>query len=113
MAKDWKERLGTVYSTNSDFEYEYDEFEEEETLAPEEQKLKVTLDNKKRKGKTVTLITGFVGREDDLKDLAKILKTKCGVGGTTKDNEIIIQGKFKDRIIEVLKSLGYNNVSSV
>ncbi len=108
MAKDWKDRLGTVYSTNSDFDYEYDEFEEEKTLVPEEQKLKVTLDSKKRKGKTVTLITGFVGREDDLKDLAKTLKTKCGVGGTAKDNEIIIQGKFRDRVIEILKTLNYN-----
>ena len=107
MAKDWKDRLGTVYSTSSDFDYEYDEFEEEETLVPEEQKLKVSLDSKKRKGKTVTLITGFVGTEDDLKDLAKTLKTKCGVGGTAKDYEILIQGKFKDRVIEILKSLNY------
>lgn len=108
MSKDWKDRLGTVYSTNSDFDYEYDEFEEEETLAPNEQKLKVTLDSKKRKGKTVTLITGFKGTDDDLKSLAKTLKTKCGVGGTAKENEIIIQGKFKDRVIEILKSLNYN-----
>ena len=108
MAKDWKDRLGTVYSTNSDFDYEYDDFEEEQTLAPEEQKLKVTLDSKKRKGKTVTLISGFVGTKDDLKDLAKTLKTKCGVGGTAKDNEIIIQGKFKDRVVEILKSLRYS-----
>lgn len=108
MAKDWKDRLGTVYSTNSDFDYEYDDFEEEETLVPEEQKLKVLLDSKKRKGKTVTLVSGFIGTEEDLKDLAKILKTKCGVGGSAKDNEIIIQGKFKDRVIEILKSLNYN-----
>jgi len=108
MAKDWKDRLGTVYSTNSDFDYEYDDIEEEETLAPKEQKLKVTLDSKKRKGKTVTLVSGFIGTEDDLKDLAKILKTKCGVGGSVKDYEIIIQGKFKDKVIEILKSLDYN-----
>ncbi len=108
MAKDWKDRLGMVYSTNSDFEYEFDEAEDLDTLSPEEQHLKVTIDNKKRKGKTITLITGFVGSEEDLKALAKTLKTKCGVGGSAKNNEIIIQGKFKDRVIEILKSMKYN-----
>lgn len=108
MAKDWKDRLGTVYSTNSDFDYEYNESDEYETLTNEEQKLKVFIDNKKRKGKTVTLITGFIGSQEDLKALAKILKTKCGVGGSAKDNEIIIQGNFKNRIIEILKSMKYS-----
>jgi len=107
MKENWKDRLGTVYSTNSDYNYEYDDFEEE-TLAPDEQNLKITLDHKKRKGKTVTLITGFVGTEVDLKELAKTLKTKCGVGGSAKNNEIIIQGNLKEKIILILKSLKYN-----
>lgn len=107
MAKDWKDRLGTMYSTNPDFEYDYEGDEEQETLAPEKQKLKVLLDSKKRKGKIVTLISGFIGSEDDLKALAKTLKTKCGVGGSAKDGEIIIQGNFKEKIVEILGSLNY------
>lgn len=108
MAENWKDRLGTVYSTKSDYDYEYDDFEEEETLPPNKQNLIVKLDNKKRKGKTVSLISGFIGSQEDLKELSKILKTKCGVGGSAKENEILIQGNFKDRIIEILKSLKYN-----
>ncbi len=107
MAKDWKDRLGTMYSTNPDFEYDYEGDEEQDTLSPEEQKLKVQLDSKKRKGKTVTLISGFIGTEEELKTLAKTLKTKCGVGGSAKDGEIIIQGNFKDKIIDILRKLSY------
>jgi len=98
---------GMVYSTNSSFEFVFEDAFEQETLPPEEQKLKVTLDAKKRKGKIVTLVSGFIGSEDDLKELAKVLKTKCGVGGSAKNNEIIIQGNFKEKVIEILKEAGY------
>jgi translation initiation factor 1 len=104
---DWKKRLGTVYSTNPDFNYETEGEEEEQTLPPEKQNLLISLDRKKRKGKTVSLITGFIGKEEDLKDLATHLKKKCGTGGNGKDGEIIIQGDFRNRIQELLLNQGY------
>lgn len=104
---DWKNRLNIVYSTNPDFSYETTEEETNETLPKNQQKLRVGIEKKGRGGKTVTLVKGFVGTEDDLKSLSKSLKTKCGVGGSTKDGEIIIQGDFKQRIIDLLKTEGY------
>lgn len=104
---DWKDRLNVVYSTNPDFKYETYEEEEVETLPKQQQKLRVALDRKNRGGKTVTLITGFTGSENDLKELGKTLKSKCGVGGSAKDNEIIIQGDFKERIYKMLIEMGY------
>ena len=104
---DWKDRLGVVYSTNNRWNYDKEGEEEAETLEPKHQNLKVMLDKKKRKGKMVTLIAGFVGSEDDLKDLAKTLKTKCGVGGSAKDGEILIQGDFRDKIVGLLQNEGY------
>ena len=104
---DWKDRLNVVYSTNPDYQYENIGEEEAETLPKNQQKLRVIMEKKGRGGKTVTLIRGFVGTEDDLKELSKLLKTKCGVGGSAKDEEIIIQGDFKQRIIDLLKAEGY------
>ena len=85
---DWKDRLNVVYSTNPDFGYEMDNDEEQVTLDKDKQNLRVSIDKKNRGGKVVTLITGFVGTENDLKELGKLLKSKCGVGGSAKDGEI-------------------------
>ncbi len=106
MAKNKRLRDGIVYSTNQDFEYNYQREEEQETLSPEEQNLKVWLD---RKGgnKVVTVIRGFVGTNDDLSGLGKFLKTKCGVGGTVKDGEIQIQGDLRDKVYQLLSSEKY------
>ena len=106
--KNKKNREGVVYSTNQQYEYEYEEDNEQETLDPDQQNLRVQLDKKARGGKQVTLITGFVGTEDDLKDLCKKIKSKCGVGGSAKDGEILIQGDFREKIMEILKKEGYS-----
>lgn len=102
-----KGRINIVYSTNPDYNYEYAQEAGPETLPPEKQNLKVLLDTKQRAGKTVTLIQGFVGSEEDLKELAKLLKNKCGVGGTVKDGQILIQGAFKDKILSILHDHHY------
>ena len=110
---DWKDRLNVVYSTNPDFKYELDDEEEQTTLQPSQQRLRVQLDRKNRGGKVVTLVTGFIGTEDDLKELGKVLKSKCGVGGSSKDGEIIVQGDFKQKVLELLKKEGYTQTKTV
>lgn len=107
MSKKNKNANGVVYSTNDDFEYDFNEEEEQETLDPEDQKLKVLLDKKNRKGKVVTLIDGFVGTEEDAKDLAKMLKQHCGTGGSCKDGEILVQGDVREKVKKKLLDLGY------
>ena len=97
-----------VYSTNPDFVFEQEKTPEPETPAPEKQRLIVTIDRSGRAGKQVTLVKGFKGRADDLSDLGKTLKIKCGVGGTVKDGVITIQGDFRDKVTAMLNQMGYN-----
>ena len=104
---DWKKRLGVVFSTNPDFTYEEECVEEQATIEPSKQNLIVGIDRKGRGGKQVTLVIGFVGTSDDLAELGRTLKVKCGVGGSAKDGEITIQGDFRDRVVALLKDMGY------
>jgi translation initiation factor 1 len=108
MAKKQQKIQNVVYSTNPNFSYEFEQTDDIQTLSPQQQRLYVSLDRKQRAGKEVTLIEGFVGAEEDLKDLGKILKSKCGVGGSVKDNEILIQGNFKQKIFDLLVKEGYS-----
>ncbi len=106
---DWKEQLNIVYSTNPDFKQEpNDDGQEEAALPPSKQKLRILLDRKNRKGKEATIITGFVGSDDELKELARKLKTKCGTGGSARGGEILIQGDMRTKVKELLESDGYN-----
>ena len=104
---DWKKRLGVVFSTNPDFTYEEEAEAEPATIEPQKQNLIVAIDRKGRGGKQVTLISGFIGTSEDLAELGRTLKVKCGVGGSAKDGEITIQGDFRDRVVTLLKEMGY------
>lgn len=104
---DWKDRLSVVYSTNPDYNFQEEDEPEAETIAPAKQLLRIELDKRNRKGKAVTLITGFVGSDDDLKELAKLLKTQCGVGGSSRCGEILLQGDLRNKVLEILKNKGY------
>ncbi len=104
---DWKKRLNIVYSTNPDYYFEEEDTEEVETIDKDKQHLRISLDKRNRKGKSVTLITDFIGTNDDLNALGKLLKTKCGVGGSVKDGEIIIQGDHRQKVLLILQKEGY------
>ena len=104
---DRKKRVGVVYSTNPDYEYSDDSQEEADTLPKNQQKLRLNMERAGRGGKTVTLVKGFVGSDKDINALCKLLKQKCGVGGSVKDGEIIIQGDHRHRLVEILKKEGY------
>ena len=103
---------GFVYSTDPDFKFE-EEQTSGETLLPAQQKLKVRLDTKHRAGKAVTLVEGFVGKEEDLQGLGKKLKSFCGTGGSAKDGEIIIQGDQRDKVMQLLLKTGYKNIKRI
>jgi translation initiation factor 1 len=103
----WKDRLNVVYSTNPDFSYETEPEPEQGTIDKGKQALRVQLDKRNRKGKAVTLVTGFIGTDDDLQALGKLLKVKCGVGGSAKEGEIIVQGDLRTKVLEILQKEGY------
>ena len=108
---DWKDKLAFAYSTNPDYKPESDDDEVEHTrVEPNKQVIRIRLEKKNRGGKTVSIVSGFVGTEEELKNLGKHLKSRCGVGGSVKDQEIIIQGDYRDRITNLLQELGYTNV---
>jgi translation initiation factor 1 len=107
--KSKKKRVGVVYSTKPNYDYDYESKAEEDELPSNQQRLRVMIDRKGRGGKEVTLVTGFVGPEDRLKELGKMLKSKCGVGGSVKGGEIIVQGDHRDRVVELLKKEGFKD----
>lgn len=107
-----KNKTGVVFSTNPDFVYEYEgETAEPDTLAPDQQRLHVRMERSGRGGKTVTVVDNFVGTSADMEALGKTLKGRCGVGGSVKEGQIIIQGDFRPRVIEILKALGYSRTN--
>lgn len=108
MAKIKRQRFeGVVYSTNDDYQYIDSEVTSEEGLPPSKQNLRVLLDRKQRGGKSVTLVTGYIGEKSELESLGKLVKQKCGVGGSVKEGVIIVQGDFRSRILELLIKEGY------
>ena len=111
---DWKDRLNIVYSTNPDYSYDLEsDGGDTPDLPREKQPLKVLLDKRNRKGKTVTLVTGFALNDSELDELGRLLKTRCGVGGSAKEGEIIIQGDFRDRVLELLHKEGFTKARKI
>lgn len=108
MSKNKKQRRNIVYSTNPDFSYDEEQNNDDITLDASEQKLYVSIDKKNRGGKEVTLVEGFIGNSEDLKELGKYLKSKCGVGGTSKNNVINIQGNHREKVMNLLSDMGYH-----
>lgn len=111
--KNKSDKNGFVYSTDPNFHFENEEEQSAETLPPKQQKLRIRLDTKHRGGKTVTLIEGFIGKEEDLEDLGKKLKNYCGTGGAAKDAEIIIQGDQREKVLQWFQKNGYTNVKRI
>lgn len=107
---DWKDKLEFAYSTNPNYNPNSNDNDEQTSVEPQKQVLRIRLEKKNRGGKTVSIVSGFIGPEEELKNLGKHLKSRCGVGGSVKDGEIIIQGDFRDRILTLLQDLGYKNV---
>lgn len=107
MSKKKSNSSGLVYSTDPNFKLEEESFDDTNTPPPAQQNLRIRLDAKQRAGKTVTLIQGFEGKESDLEELGKKLKSFCGTGGSVKDNEIIIQGDNRDKVLQWLTRQGY------
>jgi translation initiation factor 1 len=105
--KEFKNREGIVYSTDPGFNYATSKEEKATGIPAQQQDLRVYLDRKQRAGKTVTIIRGYKGKADDLEDLGKTLKSKCGTGGTVKDGEILVQGDFREKIVLLLQSMGF------
>ena len=111
--KNKNDKHGFVYSTDPNFRFEEESQEMHDTLSPKEQKLKIRLETKHRGGKTVTLIEGFIGKEEDLEELGKKLKNFCGTGGSAKDGEIIIQGDQRDKVLQWLLKNGYEKTKRI
>lgn len=111
--KNKSDKHGFVFSTDPNFRFENEEEQNAETLPAKQQKLRIQLETKHRGGKTVTLVGGFIGREEDLEDLGKKLKNHCGTGGSAKDGEIIIQGDQRDKVLQWLMKNGYGNVKRI
>ena len=103
---------GFVFSTDPNFKFEEEQYSNE-TLLPAQQKLKVRLDTRNRAGKAVTLVEGFIGKEEDLEDLGKKLKSFCGTGGSAKDGEIIIQGDQREKVMQWFGKNGYKNIKKI
>lgn len=111
--KDKPDNNGFVYSTDPNFKFEKEPEEAQETLAPTLQKLKVRLDTKQRAGKAVTLVENFVGKEEDRDELGKKLKNFCGTGGSVKEQQIIVQGDQREKVLQWLIKNGYKNSKKV
>ena len=111
--KNKSDKNGFVFSTDPNFQFNDENNEQQETLQPVEQRLKVRMETKHRAGKAVTLVEGFIGKDEDIQQLGKQLKNYCGTGGSAKDGEIIIQGDQREKVIQWLVKNGYKNTKKI